>query len=332
MVYVSLPPTEKARRLSFYLAMEELVARRVNADEDCFFMWQVTPSVIFGRNQVEENEVNLDYCRRHGIGTYRRKSGGGCVYADMGNVMFSYVTRNENVTLTFSRYMGMVAGMLRGLGIPAEATGRNDILVDGRKVSGNAFYHIPHHSIVHGTMLYNTDMENMTAALTPSGGKLESKGVKSVRQRIALLKDYTDMTLAEFMAYAKESLCHSEVTLTSDDVKRIEELELEYLSEEFITGRNPRYTRVNRMRIEGVGELEARMEIRGGVIKSVNIVGDYFLTGDLDADIIAPLTGLPFDLEHISRALPERTELTIRNLNKEQLTELLYGKQEDLSV
>ena len=104
MQYIALPD-EKTRRLSFYLAMEEYVARRLNTADDCFFMWQVKPTVIFGRNQLIEAEVNLEFCRKKGIETYRRKSGGGCVYADMSNVMFSYVTRDEQVNLTFNRYI-----------------------------------------------------------------------------------------------------------------------------------------------------------------------------------------------------------------------------------
>lgn len=331
MIYVSLPTTQ-TRRLSFYLAMEEFVARNINTADDCFFMWQVEPSVIFGRNQLIENEVNIEYCRQNDIKTYRRKSGGGCVYADMNNIMFSYITQSENVSLTFDRYINMVAEMLRSLHIPAEATGRNDIMIHGRKVSGNAFYHIPHHSIVHGTMLYDTNMQNMVATLTPSDEKLVSKGVKSIRQHIALLKDYISLSLEEFKQYTKDNLCTSEITLTDADILAIEEIEREYLTQEFIMGSNPRYTKVNKMRIEGVGELEARLEIKGGVIKSVNILGDYFLVGDINADIIAPLIGKPYDLQHISLSLPEHTELTIRNLNKYQLTELLYGKQENLSV
>ena len=160
MIYVTLNNTKPKRRLTFYLAMEEYIARHLEKGE-YFFMWQVDPTVIFGRNQLIQNEVNIDYCRQHNIQTYRRKSGGGCVYADMTNIMFSYITPDENVSLTFSKYINMVSEMLRKLGIPAETSGRNDIMIDGRKVSGNAFYHIPGRSIVHGTMLYDTDMQNM---------------------------------------------------------------------------------------------------------------------------------------------------------------------------
>ena len=226
MRYISLPDN-RTRRLSFYLAMEEYVARNMNNDEDCFFMWQVEPSVIFGRNQLIENEVNIDYCRKNNILTYRRKSGGGCVYADMNNIMFSYITRSDNVTTTFDRYVRMVSDMLCSLGVAAEPSGRNDILIEGRKVSGNAFYHISGHSIVHGTMLYDTNMENMVAAITPSDEKLISKGVKSLRQHITLLKDYITLDIEEFKNYARNSLCKEETLLDSDDISSIEIIEQE---------------------------------------------------------------------------------------------------------
>ena len=322
MIYITLK-TEKTRRLSFYLAMEEYVARKLNGNEDCFFMWQVEPSVIFGRNQLIENEVNLEYCKAKGIRTYRRKSGGGCVYADMSNIMFSYITRSENVSMTFDRYTNMVTDMLRTLGVPAEASGRNDIMIEGRKVSGNAFYHIPGHSIVHGTMLYDTNMENMVASITPSDEKLISKGVKSVRQHIALLKDYIDLDIEAFKKYTRE---HHETVLDEDAEREIEDIEREYLTQEFIYGSNPRYTQVNRLRIDGVGDMEVRMEIKNNIIKSVNILGDYFLLGDLNAEIIQPLIGLPLDRDSISAALPEHPEQTIRNITKNQLTSLIYGK------
>ena len=132
MIYVTLPDNRE-RRLTFYLAMEEYIARHMKGDE-YFFMWQVTPTVIFGRNQLIQNEVNLEYCQQHNINTFRRKSGGGCVYADMNNIMFSYITIDENVSLTFGKYIDMVATMLRKLGVDATASGRiegvGDIVVN----------------------------------------------------------------------------------------------------------------------------------------------------------------------------------------------------------
>lgn len=229
-------PTDNPRRLSFYLAMEEWAARRLQADEDVFFLWQVAPTVIFGRNQVIENEVNLDYCRQHGIQFYRRKSGGGCVYADWSNVMMSYITRSDEVTTTFSRYMQMVVAMLTELGLPATSTQNNDVLIGDRKVSGNAFYHIPGYSIVHGTMLFDTDMQHMLHAITPPQAKLSKHGVESVRQRITLLREHTDLTIDAFKRFAVSHLCDKELRLTDEDIHAIEALEQEYLDPAFIYG------------------------------------------------------------------------------------------------
>ena len=233
MTHLALPQAG-VRRLSFYLAMEEYAARHLNTGDDLFFLWQVEPTVIFGRHQDIESEVNLAYCREHGIQFYRRKSGGGCVYADRSNLMMSYVTRSDEVLTTFSRYMQMVTEMLQALGLAATSTEHNDVLVGGRKVSGNAYYHIPGHSIVHGTMLFDTDMQHMLQAITPPRRKLDRHGVQSVRQRITLLKEHTSMSIDEFKQYAVGRLCSDELLLTPDDIRAVEAIEQEYLDPEFI--------------------------------------------------------------------------------------------------
>lgn len=227
MKYIALPD-EKERRLSFYLAMEEWVARRLDEPE-CFFMWQVAPTVIFGRNQVMENEVNVDYCHEKGIQMFRRKSGGGCVYADKGNVMLSYVCDGDNVGFTFNKVINMLLLVLRRMGVEATSTSHNDVMIGERKVSGTAFYHLPGRNIVHSTFLYDTDMENMLHAITPSREKLQRKGVESVRQRITLLKDYTDMSLEEVKSLIRTTLCVGERVLTLSEVDEIERLEEKYL-------------------------------------------------------------------------------------------------------
>lgn len=232
MKYVVLPE-QRERRLSFYLAMEEYVARHLD-ETDLFFTWQVEPTVIFGRNQVMLNEVNVEYCREHGIQMFRRKSGGGCVYADRDNVMLSYISKEENVGLTFNRFINMLLLVLRKLGIEATGTTHNDVMIGDRKVSGTAFYHLPGRSIVHATMLYDTNMEHMLHAITPSHEKLQQKGIQSVRQRITLLKDYTTLTLDEFRTFVRETLCTGELRLSAADVEGIEQLEQNYLREEFI--------------------------------------------------------------------------------------------------
>ena len=323
MQYVTLPD-EKTRRASFYLAMEEYVARRAPRG-DYFFCWQVGPSVVFGRNQVAAAEVDTAYCREKGIGMFRRKSGGGCIYADRGNVMLSFVTGGGDVALTFNRYVTTVVLMLRQMGIAASATGRNDIVVDGRKVSGSAFYRLPGRNIVHGTLLYDTDMGNMLHALTPPGDKLRSKGVESVRQRIALLKDYTGVGTDGLTAHMRRALCGGEYALTAEDVAAIERIEEDvYLSQAFIQGKDPRHTLVRRHRIDGAGCLEAHVEVKGGVIRSVELTGDFFATGDVEAALDS-LKGVRMSREAVSAALPESAGGVIMNLGKEELVSLIVN-------
>ena len=220
MRYISLP-FQEVRRLPFYLAMEEYVARCLDEPE-AFFLWQVDPSVIYGRNQVEENEVNLDYCREHDIQVYRRKSGGGCVYADMDNLMLSYVTKEEQVGFAFNRFVNMVLLVLRKMGIEATGTSHNDIMIGQRKVCGTACRKTATRCIVHSTLLYDTNMEHMLQAITPSREKLLKKGIESVRQRITLLKDHTPLTLEEVKTLIRETLCQGERMLTADDISRIQ--------------------------------------------------------------------------------------------------------------
>lgn len=321
MIYVNIPTTYE-KELSFYLAAEEYIARNLRGDE-YFFMWQVQPTVIFGRNQLIENEVNMKFCHQHGIRTFRRKSGGGCVYADMSNIMFSYITKDEDVRTTFGRYVNRIAQTLGKLGVDAKATGRNDIMVDNRKVSGNAFYHIPGHSIVHGTMLYDTDMRNMVGAITPSSEKLVSKGIKSVRQHITLLKKHIDLTIEEFKHFVKDDLCGSEISLSENAIMQIENIEKEYLSPQFIYGNNPKYNITRHSRIDNVGEITVKMEMKNNVINDANIMGDYFLVGDIDNGIANRLRGVELTKHALAQALPERIDDIIMGLGKEQLISLL---------
>ena len=232
MKYIALPANEN-RQLSFYLAMEEYVARHMQ-EPDCFFMWQVAPTVIFGRNQVVENEVNLDYCREHDIRVVRRKSGGGCVYADMDNLMLSMITDGDNVGFIFNRFVTMIQLVLHKMGVDATSTSHNDIMIGDRKVCGTAFYQLPGRSIVHSTMLYDTNMQHMLNAITPSAEKLEKKGIQSVRQRITLLKEHTQLSLNEIKRMIRDTLCDGELVLTAEQVTEIEKIEQSYLKQDFI--------------------------------------------------------------------------------------------------
>lgn len=323
MIYIALPD-DKVRRLSFYLAMEEYIAHNINEDE-CFFMWQVNPTVIFGRNQLMENEVNLEYVRANGIETYRRKSGGGCVYADFSNIMFSYITKDRNVSFTFLSYLQRVALTLQKLGINAIASGRNDITVDEKKVSGNAFYRTSEKSIVHGTMLFNTDLEKLVLSITPNDKKLISKGVESVRKRVTNLSEYIDIDIEEFKSFVRTHLCDQDRTLTNDEIAKVEEIEKEYLSEEFIYGNNPRYSLVKHS-YSDAGDIQIRMELKNNVIKDINIVGDYFLVGDIDV-LLKKLLNTNYDRQAVEEVLKEvKLEDYIFNLSKSHFIDILFGE------
>ncbi len=190
------------------------------------------PTVIVGRNQVLENEVNMEYCAKHGVHIVRRKSGGGCVYSDKGNIMVSYVSGRGVVSAVFDRYLSAMTACLSSLGLPAEKSGRNDILVSGRKVSGNAFHQLPDRSIVHGTLLYDTDFEALEEAIKPPVEKLERHGVASVRQRVENLKGFMVnekvACIEDLENYLVEYFCDGEVKLTDEDVAAVERLENEY--------------------------------------------------------------------------------------------------------
>ena len=227
MKHVILPDNIR-RSLAFYLAMEEFVAMKV--EDEAFFVWRVEPTVIYGRNQVIENEVNLEYCREHGVDIVRRKSGGGCVYSDLGNIMVSYISRRGDVSEVFDRYMTALTEALRALGVPVEKSGRNDILLEGRKISGNAFHQLPDRSIVHGTLLYSTDLEALTEAIRPPVEKLQRHGVESVRQRVMNLSEYVAlMTESDDTLKSPEALeeylvgyfTDGEIVLNENDLEKI---------------------------------------------------------------------------------------------------------------
>ena len=224
-------PELKERSLVFYLAMEEYLAGKVN--DDMFFTWQTAPTVIIGRNQDLEAEVNLEFCRNRNIAVYRRKSGGGCVYSDEGNIMISYIVRRADVAEVFERYLSGLAEFLRSIGLRADKSDRNDVLVEGRKVSGNAFHQLPSRSIVHGTLLYSTDFEVLEQAIRPPVEKLVRHGVKSVRQRVRNLGDYKDVhqalsSASELRKCIEKYFTDGTITLTEQDGKEIEKIEKEY--------------------------------------------------------------------------------------------------------
>lgn len=320
-----LLPDSKERKLVFYLAMEEFLARE-DRDEEAFFIWQVAPTVICGRNQNIEAEVNIDYCRKHHINIFRRKSGGGCVYADRGNLMLTWITHSDGAQQTFDRCLQRLAKLINDTGAPATVSGRNDILIGGRKVSGNAFYQTPVKSIVHGTLLYNTDFERLTQAITPPQSKTESKGVASVRQRVTNLSEHTDWSEEEVKKHFVCSLCDGERMLTAEEIETIECIEATYLTEDFLWGKNPPCNLTFDGRIEGVGNFSIRFGMQSGKIQNVALEGDFFSIKNAVPILESCLKDCPVQ-ENAFREALKTVDLGryILNLKTEDWIELIFN-------
>ena len=328
MKYILLPKPDTIHQLPFYFAVEEYVARHYTND-DYFMGWRVNPTVMLGRNQLIDNEVNTDYCKEHKIDIFRRKSGGGCIYADKGCIQFSYISRAVNANEAFAQYMHRMVELLRGLNINAQLSGRNDILIDDTKVSGCAFYQLSNRSVLHNSLLFDTQLDHLSNALTPAKEKLQSKGVASVRQRVTNVATYTQLDILAFMDYVRQEMCGKEVIeLTEEDMKGIAEIEKELSSDDFVYGKNPKYSFVRKHRFEGVGTLEAHIELKNNIIGSINMVGDYFLLGDIDHDFLSLLKGCEFTREAVEERLDGIDLSTIiRGLKLRQFLRLLFGRE-----
>ena len=328
MKYILLPKPDTIHQLPFYFAVEEYVARHYT-DDDYFIGWRVNPTVMLGRNQLIDNEVNTDYCKEHKIDIFRRKSGGGCIYADKGCIQFSYISRSVNANKAFADYMQRMADLLKGLKIDAQLSGRNDILIDETKVSGCAFYQLSNRSVLHNSLLFDTQLDHLSNALTPAKEKLQSKGVASVRQRVTNVSTYTQLDILAFMDYVRQEMCGKEVIeLTEEDMKGIAEIEKELSSDDFVYGKNPKYSLVRKHRFEGIGTLEAHIELKNNIIGSINMVGDYFLLGDIDHDFLSLLKGCEFTREAVEERLDGIDLSTIiRGLKLRQFLRLLFGRE-----
>ena len=342
-VHIALPDNEQ-KLLVFYLAMEEYIAKNLdkilqpgeNGSREAFFIWQVPPTVIFGRNQVMEAEVNLAYCKEHSINLFRRKSGGGCVYSDRGNIMLSYITDSTDVASTFDVFLQEVADMLRALGLDAERSGRNDVMIGGKKVSGNSFFLLPHSGIVHGTLLYDSDFDELEKAITPSSAKISSKGVSSVRQHVTNVREelapgqFTDIEV--FKRYIIGHFCGNdgniaELVLSREDVQAIEAIEATYLDPDFLKGKNHAYSLEYSGRIGQVGEVRLELKMDSGQIGSCWLRGDIFpLKDNVDEVLTARLKGKPCERASVSKALEGLVlEDYIMNLHTADLVRLIFG-------
>ena len=191
--------------LEDYLSLEAEMVKTIA--EPTLFTWVVAPTVIYGRHQCREQEVNEAYCAAHGVRVVQRQSGGGCVYADRGNLMVSFVSPSIHSQEVFDEFLTLLSGALRSLGYDAVTTSHNDVLVGNRKVAGTACYTPPTGTVVHASMLYDICLEALEQAITPSEAKLAKHAVASVRQRVRNLRDIRDLgDIDAFRTFLEEKI------------------------------------------------------------------------------------------------------------------------------
>ena len=271
------------------LALEQVVFDRFDRAHSYFMLWQNHNSIIVGKHQNTQEEINADFVKEMNVTVARRLSGGGAVYHDMGNLNFTFITDADKTRgIDFSVFCEPISKALRSLGVPVEISGRNDMTVEGKKFSGNAQYIKEGRVMHHGTILFDSDMSMLSRALKPGEDKIESKGIKSVQSRVTNIRPYmkTGMTVAEFWtalkgyminAFDMEEL-HPEA-IQDAIVKELEEKVYSQWSWNY--GNSPPHTLRKARRIEGCGKVEILLDIgREGTINSIAFYGDFFASLD----------------------------------------------------
>lgn len=328
--YIQFPTGYDHRRAAFYLAAEEYIATAM-PEGNYLLTWQIGPTVVMGRNQDAGAEIDLPFCRREGIDVIRRKSGGGSIYADRGNIMTSLVTGGGAVEPIFAEYSVAVAECLSALGAGVEVSGRNDIrITGGGKICGNAFYHLSRRNIVHGTMLYDTDARLMRGALTPERAKLQSKGVKSVESRISLLKDtLPQMGVQELLTHIRRYLTDRTILLSTEDIRHILDIEAGYYAPSYLYGKeaaNQGETHSCGGRIEGCGTVALEFHTEDGAVADVAVRGDYFEFDNANATFNRAFFRCPFNEAAMLQAVDTHTPHdAIRGLPRSSLCHLIRG-------
>jgi lipoate-protein ligase A len=277
-------------------------------------------------------EINTEYVESNGIHVVRRLSGGGAVYHDHGNLNFSFITKDDGESFhNFRKFTEPVVAALQKLGVNAELSGRNDLLAEGRKISGNAQFSTKGRMFSHGTLLFNSEMDHVVSALRVKKDKIESKGIKSVRSRVANISEFLTekMEIEEFRSFilkyifeGKEEI--SEYVLTEDDWEKIDQLSKErYQNWEWNYGKSPKFNLQHSHRFP-VGSIDVRLEVNKGILENCKIYGDFFGVGDV-SEIENNLKGIRYEKTEIERALADvDTTHYFGNVSKEELLKLMY--------
>lgn len=315
----------------FNIATDEYIFKHI--EEDCFMLWRNDNAIIVGKHQNTLAEINLDYVKEKDIKVVRRLSGGGAVYHDLGNLNFSFTRTgdDENDMVDFQRYTKPIIAVLQQMGAPAEFSGRNDILLNGRKISGNAEHVFKNKVLHHGTLLFSSNMPDISGALKINPLKYKDRAVKSIPKRVTNIQEHIDEkidveTFADsIMDYIVGNFPDCRFyEFSEEDLRQIEAIKKEkYATWEWNFGYSPKYNFQQGVRTEG-GTLEMNLMVKKGTIEECKIQGDFFHIRDI-SDIEDALTGISHEEEKIRTALASFDfEQYFKNISKDDLVAAMF--------
>jgi len=314
------------------LAIEEYALKNLNINETYLLFYINKPSIIIGKNQNTIEEINTEYVDSNGIIVVRRLSGGGAVYHDLGNLNFSFITKDDGESFhNFRKFTEPVVEALQNLGVNAELSGRNDLLAEGRKISGNAQFSTKGRMFSHGTLLFDSEMDHVVSALKVKKDKIESKGIKSIRSRVANISEFLTekISIEEFRSLILKSIFGgeeniTEYVLTEEDWEKIHQLSKErYQNWDWNYGKSPKFNLQHSHRFP-VGSIDVRLDVDKGIIENCKIYGDFFGVGDV-SEIEDSLKNVRYERNEIENAL-SNVDIAhyFGNVSKEEFINLVY--------
>jgi len=314
----------------FNLAVDEYIFKHI--EEDCFMLWRNDNAIIVGKHQNTLSEINVDYVQDKGIKVVRRMSGGGAVYHDLGNLNFTFTKTNQEAgQVDFHLYTQPILDVLKELGVNAEFQGRSDLVIDGRKFSGNAEYILKNKVLHHGTILFSSHMPDISGALKVNPLKFKDKAVKSVPKRVTNVMDHLSepISLEDFTQRVMNHIVNTHedcrpYSLTETDIKAIEKIRDEkYRQWDWNYGHSPDYNFQQGVRSKG-GTLEMHLDVHKGVITKCRIFGDFFTTDDI-SHIEEALIGLRHDKAIIKDRLDDFSiDRYFHNMTREDIIAAMF--------